>query len=72
MKIIVWIEFSHGKVKSASLEALGSARTLAESASGEVIAVLCGPGAGQAASSMVTAGAHPRRSRLRSDATVLA
>jgi hypothetical protein len=28
MKIIVWIEFSHGKVKSASLEALGSARTL--------------------------------------------
>ena len=58
MKIIVWIEFSHGKVKSASLEALGSARTLAESASGEVTAVLCGPGAGQAASSMVTAGAH--------------
>ncbi|MEE2856360.1 MAG: electron transfer flavoprotein subunit alpha/FixB family protein [Planctomycetota bacterium] len=58
MKIIVWIEFSHGRVKSASLEALGSARTLAEPASGEVIAVLCGPGAGQAASSLVTAGAH--------------
>ena len=46
MKIIVWIEFSHGKVKSASLEALGSARTLAESASGDVIAVLCGPAPG--------------------------
>ena len=30
MKIIVWIETRNGQVKTASLEALGTARTLAE------------------------------------------
>ncbi|MEC9476090.1 MAG: electron transfer flavoprotein subunit alpha/FixB family protein [Planctomycetota bacterium] len=57
MKIIVWIETRNGQVKAASLEALGSARTIAEASSGEVVGVICGPGT-QAASSVATAGAH--------------
>ena len=58
MKIIVWIETRNGQVKTASLEALGTARTLAEADSGEVIAVICGPSGVMAATSAATAGAH--------------
>lgn len=58
MKIVVWIESNSGKVKASSLEALGSARLLADSAAGEVIGFCCGDGAGEAASSILSAGAH--------------
>ncbi len=58
MKIIVWIEFRAGQVKAATLEALGSARLLADAASGEVVGVCCGSGAAEAAATVVSAGAH--------------
>ena len=58
MKIIVWIEARNGQIKAPSLEALGSARNLAESGSGEVIGVICGPSGAKAANSASTAGAH--------------
>ncbi|MDE0959454.1 MAG: electron transfer flavoprotein subunit alpha/FixB family protein [Planctomycetota bacterium] len=58
MKIVVWIEFTSGKVKASSLETLGSARLLAESASGEVIGVCCGEGAGEVSTTILSAGAH--------------
>ena len=58
MKIIVWIEFRAGQVKAATLEALGSARLLADAASGEVVGVCCGSGAAEAAATVISAGAH--------------
>jgi electron transfer flavoprotein alpha subunit len=58
MKIIVWIETRNGQIKAPSLEALGTARNLAEAGSGEVIGLICGPTASQEATAATTAGAH--------------
>ena len=58
MKILVPIEVRSGEVKKPSLEALGLARSLAEGAGGEAIALLLTPDAGTVAPSIQTAGAH--------------
>jgi len=52
-QIIVFVEHAEGKVKRASLEALGAARAASE----EVTAILCGEGAGEVASKLGTGGA---------------
>jgi len=58
MNILVPIEVRSGEVKKPSLEALGLARSLAEGAGGEAIALVLTPGAEAIVESIATAGAH--------------
>lgn len=67
MNIVVWIESKAGEIKSPAIEALGVARKLADSTSGEVTGVVCDAAGTAIPEQIMTAGAHHIVTRTRDD-----
>ncbi|OUU23809.1 MAG: hypothetical protein CBC13_04660 [Planctomycetia bacterium TMED53] len=67
MNIVVWIESRAGEIKSPAIEALGIARKLADSTSGEVTGVICDASGTAIPAEVLAAGAHQIVTRTRDD-----